>query len=291
MNLPLGDFPDQAVTEWIPLEEAGTEDLLGARLELHLAVQLPAAIGASLIAPRPDHSHSSLVWIGAGRLATELIEAKTPFRAALQLATMQLSVVQESGSVIHVLDLAGRTMDDAYHWLDEQVNSLAGRGNIVQRPDLGEIPYHPVKDGAPFECSEHRRLAELQNWYHDSYLVLTELGGRVAGVSPVRCWPHHFDIAVLINLDDGRPEPASIGVGMTPGDDFCTEPYWYVTPWPYPETAELPRLSGGFWHTGDWVGAVLVGSEVAMPEEARDQAETAWAFLDSAIAGCRKLMG
>ena len=55
--------------------------------------------------------------------------------------------------------------------------------------------------------------------------------------TPVRCWPHHFDIATLLNI--GQENLQSIGIGLSPGDSNNREPYFYVTMWPYPDVEEV----------------------------------------------------
>ena len=57
------------------------------------------------------------------------------------------------------------------------------------------------------------------------------------------CWPHHFDIATLVKLEDGQPANArSIGVGVSPGDEYYAQPYVYVSPWPRFDAGKLPDL-------------------------------------------------
>ena len=98
-------------------------------------------------------------------------------------------------------------------------------------------------------------------------------------------WPHHFDLATLISLQG----ETTVGVGFSPGDGSYPEPYWYVSPWPYPEnTPEWPLESGGRWHTQGFTAAVLTGSDAL---QSADQEEAAEAFLRSAIAGSRRLLG
>jgi hypothetical protein len=72
--------------------------------------------------------------------------------------------------------------------------------------------------------------------------------------SEVRCWPHHFDIATLIEVARGK----TIGVGMEPGDVYYDEPYFYVNLHPRPAAPPTALLGGhGTWHTHEWIGAVL----------------------------------
>ena len=144
----------------------------------------------------------------------------------------------------------------------------------------------------PFSFDAPDAFAELERWYANAARVLRELR-EVEGGSPVRCWPHHFDIATLIPLSgDSDPETArSIGVGMTPGDEYYAEPYWYVTPWPYPAEPSLqPLAGGGSWHTEKWLGAVLPGSRLVGGDPSTGQAQRLAGFLDSALRACRAML-
>jgi hypothetical protein len=86
--------------------------------------------------------------------------------------------------------------------------------------------------------------------------------------SPVRCWPHHFDIALLLPLPGDR----SIGVGFLGGDANIPEPYWYAYASPMPEKT-LPPLSVGRWYSDAWVGAILTGDhEMSKGERFLDEA-------------------
>ena len=87
-----------------------------------------------------------------------------------------------------------------------------------------------------------------------------------------------------------RDAKKSIGVGMTPGDGNYAEPYWYVTPWPYPAADDPPRLETGTWHTDGWIGAVLTGSAVVAAGDARAQRDLSTNFVNSAIRHCKDLL-
>jgi hypothetical protein len=159
-----------------------------------------------------------------------------------------------------------------------------------------EIPAHPVGAGAAYDA-RLAELAEVERWFHDSSLLLEAVSAAEEGASPVRCWPHHFDIAVLINLDAGSDPPVeidearSIGIGMAPGDDSYPDPYLYVSPWPYPEAAALPKLPPpAYWHTRDWTGAVLTADDLVGDGDERAQATRAASFARAAIAGSRALL-
>lgn len=65
-------------------------------------------------------------------------------------------------------------------------------------------------------------------------------------------------------LEEGNPETArSVGVGMSPGDETYTQPYFYINPWPHLATGDLPDLPvPGHWHTDGFVGAIATGEDV-----------------------------
>jgi len=85
-------------------------------------------------------------------------------------------------------------------------------------------------------------LAKLTRMYAQAAEILARIH------TPVRLWPHHLDVAVLID---------KLGVGFLAGDDEIDEPYWYVYNTPMPDP--LPPLRVGEWHRGHWTGAVLKG--------------------------------
>jgi hypothetical protein len=66
-------------------------------------------------------------------------------------------------------------------------------------------------------------------------------------------------MATLVILNDTNdPETTtSIGVGMSPGDQYYDQPYFYLTSWPFAAKDKLEQLSFGVWHEKDWLGAVL----------------------------------
>jgi hypothetical protein len=125
---------------------------------------------------------------------------------------------------------------------------------------------------------------QLAIWYSNSAAALEAIVSATPGASPIRCWPHHFDIATLIEVAPGK----AINLGMDPGDDYWREPYFYASMSPPPDAA-APRaeLAGnGLWHTRDWIGAVLPASRI---DSANQQAQVD-AFIRSAMGACRGLL-
>ena len=213
-------------------------------------------------------------------LASRTVPAAIPFRVAVRPADLTLHLLGEGGPALASLALHGATLEDAGVSLGAAARML---GADLERFTLArpyQIPAHPLIEGAPFDAARAEDFAELADWFADADALLRELADGTPGASAVRCWPHHFDIAVRL--------APGVGVGMMPGDDVYPEPYFYVSldPAPRAEGPTLPALAGrGRWHLEGWVGAVLRGSSLTPdPSAQRDQVTD---FIRSALAVIR----
>jgi hypothetical protein len=281
------------MSDWETLGAVDPRALIDARLQLHWAAQAAAAVGKQLLPHQPDFSEQSLEWLeGPRALAQGIIEGTRPFRPAIHLAHPALMLLDERGGRIREMQLEGRTFDEAYEWMEREVEALVGCPFEQPLERSEGLPAHPVSMGAQFSFSMSPALAELDRYYSGANRLLRALRERNPEASPVVCWPHHFDLATLLRLDpDADPEHArSIGVGLSPGDATYAEPYFYILPWPKP-TRELPALDGGHWHTEGWTGAVLEATEFTSGSSNGAQRERIDRFLTSAVAACRRLLG
>ena len=212
-------------------------------------------------------------------------------RSALRPAPPALLLLDGAGAAtLCELPLDGMTLEDAFGWLESELAALLGRPVALDRP--AEPPPLPPGNGDRFATADAEAFRAFAAWFADGHRLLAAVAARHPGAAPVRCWPHHFDIATLLPLDaGGDPDTArSIGAGLQPGDGARPEPYLYVTPWPYPDPARLPPLAVGGWHTAGWVGAVLEAEVLLAAGAATAQARLAERFLDGAIAACRELL-
>lgn len=271
---------------WQTLGRVPPRELVAARLELHHAAQLPAiGIAKSLLPHRDDDSHTALVWHDDRWLTGEIARANGA-RVALRPADLTLHCGAQK------LPLFGKTRDEG---LDFLRNALAPRGADPDAIALDfhyEMPEHPIaSDGAAFSADHAPALAELARWYADAVTLLDEVAATRRGATPVLTWPHHFDVATLLELgkgDDG--EARSIGVGLSPGDHNYAEPYLYVTPWPVPGPGELPALPHGSWRREGFFGAILTATELSGGDDA-GQETRARAYLDAAVDAGFAILG
>lgn len=264
---------------WTRLSAVSPADLTDATLELHWAAQFIASAGQSFAEAREDDSHRAMTWHASRREFVGVPFAGAyPFRLGLRPADLTLQLLDRTDEPLGSLPLAGRTREEGYEWLVSGLANYMGRLPEIARPEYSPPP-HPVRDGAPFSSDRQDELGTLSALYESAAALLGEIADGNEAASEVRCWPHHFDIATLVTVEQGEDSDTSktIGIGMAPmgdapaGDapagDAPEGWYWYVTPWPYPDADVLPALEGpGSWHTEGWVGRVLHGEDVVNAE-------------------------
>jgi len=262
--------------------------LTDARLQVHHAAQLATAMGISYLPPRSDDRHTNLEWLsGAGVLASHVVPGDPPFRIGVRVADLALCMLNGGNGLLGTLPLHGRTIEQAARWLRERISDAGADAARFTLAHHYTIPHHAVDDGAPFDASASESFRQLAAWFGLGASALSRIQAENDG-SEVRCWPHHFDIATLLTVAPDR----TVGVGLEPGDVYYDEPYFYVNMRPEPAADALTATldGGGFWHTREWMGAVLPGSRVEATSARRDQRVEVDAFLDSAVAACRALV-
>jgi len=273
------------IADWAPLGEVAPRALSEARLLLHHAAQLAAAVGRSLVPPASDDGHTSLEWHHVLRsFVSQEVPGPRPWRASLRASDLSLAVLAD-GDEFGRLALLGRTQGEALAWLRNQALELGAPAARLTLEAPYPLPPHAVAAGAAFAIPSG--IVELGRWFGNGDALLRGVANGWKGAAPVRVWPHHFDVGSVLPLGPGPTEGGpSIGIGLSPGDEGIGEPYLYVTPWPVPDP--LPELAaGGRWHREGWTGAVLTGSEVVAAGEGEAQAAVASAFLGGAVEAIR----
>ena len=228
-----------------------------ACLEAHWAAQPLAAMGNLLLPHQEDYSHTSLVWSEPQRaLLLQRADAPPrPFQAGLRIEGLTLIFLAGDGQLFQSFPLSGRTLTEAYAFCQQAVQSLAGVRQPLTPPKEGPSP-HATNEGAPFDATAES-LAEVSALFSTANATLQRVRSAHHAREPVRCWPHHFDLATLIERA-GQP---TIGAGMQPGDSTYETPYYYVNIGSAPDPSALKPLRRGFWHTEGWTGAVFLANQ------------------------------
>ena len=255
---------------WQILTFPEVDKIKQAREQLHQAVQNVGSVGRSLLPHADDDHQANLRWDrSVQRLVGRWIEMDDgkKFRSSLSFSDFAVYLVDQDYTTISSIELEGKKQSTIMVWLEEQFDLLGQDSAKLNLQLPYEIPAYPTSKGQPFNLEDPESAEVLGKYFHNTDVVVNEVIDSIEGASDVRSWPHHFDIASLITLNDsGDPETSkSIGVGMSPGDENYDEPYFYVTPWPYPDDQKLTELTGtkGFWHTDGWIGAILTATNLS----------------------------
>lgn len=249
------------------LGEADAASLAQARLQLHVAAQAAALAGRVFAEAEPDWGHVGLYPASDGVLMSRPV-GQTGLATGVSVASGEVVAADGSGELGR-LTLDGETLDSTIGWLRRSV-SEAGMDGAALEIDHEKLPDHGLKSGGAFELARRdNELAELAAWFSAGAEAVGLAASVFETASPVRVWPHHFDVASAIAIPE-KGDDALLTIGMSPGDEGYAEPYFYATFWPYPpEEALGPPPEGGHWHSEGWVGAVLKGLGAAPPEERR----------------------
>ena len=265
-----------------------------ARAIAHKAVQLATMAARANLQAVPDDSHSSLGWDNTERrfLSQPITRARGTWSVAVSLSPLNVALVRDNEPVERKA-LDNFTMADAVAWLD----GVLAKAGLKSASDA-TIPYALPADADAVEAfstnTQDTSLGALASWFDLANVLISDFavehGNLKPGPSPVRCWPHHFDIATYVSLEEGDFETArGIGVGMSPGDESYDQPYFYVNPWPHLKPDNLPALPApGFWHTQGFVGAIATAEDII---ELKDVSVGTREFLENAFSSGRNELG
>ena len=263
---------------WQPVPRVPFNKLHDARTQAHVAAQWLARVARAYVPSRPDDSHTNLGWLGGvDAFATHAL----PDGSSLGLRIADLSLAFLGSNAGPELSLDGRAEPEVRAWLGRAVAAKGLDPRKLDAPVPYDIPGHVIAVGARYSIEELVEPSRaLAAWIGNASAMLGVLGSRLAArklkAPPVRCWPHHFDFDTLVALGHGR----TMGVGFSPGDEYCDEPYFYVTLYPEPSIPGLPLLPAlGHWHTHEFLAAFAPAHKIVAATDQRAFVEN---FLDVA---------
>lgn len=279
--------------KWRPFRNVDRRLLSEARLQAHYAVQWLARAARAYIPPQPDDSHTSLRWDNdVDGFMTRPLRNRS--RLSLRVASLTLALHDGGSAAAQSLSLAGRTDAEARQWLGEHLAARRLDPKALDAPSPYEMPAHAIAEGATYDAAGvSDALGEIAACFANAAFFLDRVERQMIehkfSASPVRCWPHHFDLATLTMLPTPDPDMIGyVGTGISPGDEYYDEPYFYVSVYPDPDPATLPALPAlGHWHSLDFVAAILPAHKILT---VTDQPAATGDFLDRAVAIALKLL-
>lgn len=268
--------------------------LVDTRVQLHYAIQFMPAATAALVDAKPDYSHAALTWNSSQQFFSSCdIQGSSIFKLGLAPVSLTLLILSESEQPLAEFNLDQKTLAEGFAWLRNELNQLGVDGEKVVPLSYppNDFPDSAIAHGASFDTSQPELRRAIITYYDRTSLALETLVQAESGAAPVWVWPHHFDMATLITLTMAEGEEGqSVGVGFSPGDAGTAEPYWYVTPWPYPPVERLTPLTYGSWNTEGWVGALLTATELGDIDSLSNQ-QHLQAFIQSAVSASKQALG
>ncbi|MFZ9887148.1 MAG: hypothetical protein ACO3JL_06570 [Myxococcota bacterium] len=279
---------DAIIEGWQQLGTARKRALREARLNAHYGAHVVSAMGGSLLRPLPDDNHLNLEWLKERRvLAGQPTDDHVRMRAALKVQDLSLALLDRDNGIMQETELDGVTVDGAMAWLDAAATKAKGRDTPLElkRPAT-KLPDAPLAQGKPFGFGDEDAQRELMRWFANADLVLRVLFSREDDAGPVRCRPDTFELSTFLAREDD--DERGVRVGMSPGDAFVDEPYFFVKPVPTPSDPPLSPIGEALWFRDGFFGAILPMGRLR--EEPDAQLHQVTSFLDTAIAACRAMV-
>jgi hypothetical protein len=86
--------------------------------------------------------------------------------------------------------------------------------------------------------------------------------------SEVPAWLHQLDPGLVLSVHVGSDRV--IGLGISPDDSYCDQPYFYCSPYPALASARRPDLTFGHRRSEEFTSAVSTAKEMqdAAPQPA-----------------------
>ena len=285
-------------TQWPQLTVADLQHLNAATEPIHVAAQLISMAGKFFLPHQSDDSHTNMGWdVDQKYLIGHPLPTSVPLRLALQPASMKLLIIYSEDQVVEELSLGGKTLEEAVAWVKRE---LTGHwfGTDSYRIDLHyDMPAYSLLRGGTFAAPEGAGYVAFGKARELGQQVMEAYAAEFAHASPVRTWPHHFDMGtyVPIRLDESGGVVNSLTMGLAIADSEVDEYFFYLTSWSREgkyatePLSELP--SGGCWGLKDDAGAVLKLSEVVRHPSAEAQMQAISTFLEAAIGASLKRIG
>ncbi len=270
---------------WQNTKNRDLEKLKEVRLQLHQASQMIAATGISFVDKKPDDSHTNMEWNNTlNAFLSAPFGSHNQLRLAINFEKFKIVLLDEDHDFLE-LKLHGKTEKKIVSWYLNALKSSNFDPSGFTLKRHYEIPLTKQAGGAAFDFFDPSLFADFAHHFANADLALKKCANQNPGSSDVRCWPHHFDLGMLITIEanENLEKMKSVGVGFSPGDYNYNEPYYYVSPWPYPDFSSLNNddlPGGGKWHTEGFVSAILTATNF---QKTDDQQEAVEEFLSKAI--------
>jgi len=229
--------------------------------QIHLASQYLAAAGISFLPKEDDDSHTNLGWDGNNNRLTTHNFGTSNSQLGLNLTNANLEWLND-GEVIAEINVKEAKHSEILSWISDE-SKKHGLNEEYQYNFHYELPYPVISNEDSFdinveESTAYAKQLSSANKAMEKFLVESKLD------SPIRVWPHHFDLGIYAELRDGL----AMGAGLAVPDTMVNELYYYSAAYRGSENVSTKSFSGlkhGEWRT-DWDGATLTSMKTEESE-------------------------
>ncbi len=227
--------------------------------QIHLAAQYLAAAGISFLDKKEDDSHTNLGWeVDTNRLTTHSF-GNDNNQVGLNFLSANLEWLI-NGKAESTINLQTSTHLEILNWLNSQVQ----KHNIDRAYHYDfhyELPYPSISEDYKFQIDNKESKVYAEELNHaqvsfESFLSENNLK------SPIRVWPHHFDMGVYTQLDETGN--TFLAAGLAIPDTLVDGLYYYSSGYKDGKEIVTKTFTGidkGDWRS-DWDGATLASEGV-----------------------------
>ena len=226
--------------------------------QLHLASQYLAAAGISFLDKKDDDSHTNFGWdVENNRLTTH--EFGKGDQVGFNFSSLKLEWLK-NGQVESTIDLQKCTHLEILNWFKKQIE-IRIVGKTYHYNFHYELPYPSISDDHVFkiDSSESKNYATELNRAQTSFESFLSENNLA---SPIRVWPHHFDLGLYTQLDNSGS--TFLGAGLAIPDTLVDGLYYYVSGYINDKSIVTKTFTGldkGDWRS-DWEGATLASDGI-----------------------------
>lgn len=215
-------------------------------IQLHQAAQYLAAAGISFVKAEDDDSHTNLDWDSSSHKLLTHPFLPSNFQLSLNFDTLALEWLK-NGLVQSIISLESNTHAEILIWINFQVENTDIVGKYKYKFHYN-LPYDDLSNSNVFKF-DHNKVKIISNYLDTAQLKLIEFLKKHQLKSPIRIWPHHFDLGIYTEIN--KEHNLFLGAGYAIPDSWINDFYYYATGWqsnrPISD-ADFSTLSEGIWH-------------------------------------------
>lgn len=225
--------------------------------KLHYLSQILAKVNRSFIEKKEDDSHTNLAYDPWNQriLGRTIQKNDDQYRLNLNLVDLSFEMLDQTQNSLWLVGSAGKSIQEVEEQVDHGIKDLGLAQEDWRAPMHYEIPdyglgKHPIEPLSEVERTHWTYYRALANY---SCLNLQK---SLATQLEIRIWPHHFDTATLIKIN----EKLSIGYGLAMKDEMVGEAYFYLSGYPEGFNFNYANFKQGEdwqWKSSEWKGAIL----------------------------------